>query len=85
MNSDDQAAFLRALGKRVRLLRLMKELTQEELGRQAGVSRSFISLIEKGTHGIQVGRLLRLAAVLEVPLPHLVDLQTRAVQPSAEE
>ena len=85
MNSDDQAAFLRALGKRVRLLRLMKELTQEELGRQAGVSRSFISLIEKGTHGIEVGRLLRLAAVLDVPLPHLVDLQTPVAQPSVKE
>lgn len=85
MNSDDHAAFLRAVGKRVRLLRLMKEMTQEELGRQAGVSRSFISLIEKGTHGIEVVRLLRLAAALEVPLPHLVDLQTPVTQPSAKE
>ena len=76
MNGDDEAAFQRALGKRVRLLRVMKDLTQEELGRRADVSRSFISLVEKGTHGIEVVRLRRLATVLELPLPQLVDLQT---------
>jgi len=72
MNSDDQAAFLRALGKRVRLLRLMKELTQEELGRQAGVSRSFISLFEKGEHGIDIRALLRIAHALDLPLAELL-------------
>jgi transcriptional regulator with XRE-family HTH domain len=45
-----EALFLRALGKRVRLLRLLRELSQDELGEAAGVSRSFVGLIEKGTH-----------------------------------
>ena len=55
--------FMRALGKRVRLLRLTAELTQEELGEAAGISRSFVSLIEHGTRGVDVVRLIRIAAV----------------------
>jgi transcriptional regulator with XRE-family HTH domain len=45
------AAFLRTLGKRVRLLRLIRELTQDELAQAAGMSRSFVSLIEKARTG----------------------------------
>jgi len=40
---EAEAAFLRALRKRVRLLRLVWELAQA-----VGMSRSFVSLIEKG-------------------------------------
>jgi transcriptional regulator with XRE-family HTH domain len=68
----DVDAWLRALGKRVRILRLTKELTQDELAVAAGMSRSFVSLIEKGTHGVDVVRLLRLAAALDVPLAELI-------------
>jgi transcriptional regulator with XRE-family HTH domain len=68
----DPAAYLRALGKRIRLLRLTRELSQAELAEAAGMSRSFISLIEHGTHGVDVVRLLRLAAALGVPLEDLL-------------
>jgi transcriptional regulator with XRE-family HTH domain len=70
--SPDTAAFLRALGKRIRLLRLTAELTQDELAGKAGMSRSFVSLIEHGTHGIDVARLARLAAALDLPLSTLI-------------
>jgi transcriptional regulator with XRE-family HTH domain len=66
------AAWLRLLGKRVRLLRLTREMTQDELAAAAGMSRSFVSLIEHGTHGVDVVRLLRLAAALDVPLGELL-------------
>lgn len=70
----EEAAFLRALGRRLRLLRRLRELSQDELGQAAGVSRSFVSLIEKGAHGVDVLRLWRLAAVLGLPLHELVNL-----------
>lgn len=78
MTDDEARAFLRALGKRLRLLRLLRELSQEELGQAAGVSRSFVSLIEKGAHGVDVVRLWRLAAVLGLPLHELVNLDSPA-------
>jgi len=68
----DPDAWLRALGKRVRLLRLTREMTQDELATAAGMSRSFVSLIEHGTHGVDVVRLLRLSAALDVPLVELL-------------
>ncbi len=68
----DPEAYLRALGKRVRILRLTRELTQEELAAAAGMSRNFVSLIEHGAHGIDVVRLLRLAAALDVPIDELL-------------
>jgi transcriptional regulator with XRE-family HTH domain len=73
---SDEAAFLWALGKRVRLLRLTRELTQEQVADAAGMSRSFFSLIEHGCRGVDVVRLLRLAAEFGVPLTELLDLGT---------
>ena len=80
---EADAAFLRALGKRVRLLRLIRELTQDELARATGMSRSFVSLIEKGSHGVDVVRLLRLADALDVSLPELLDLASPEASPEA--
>lgn len=68
----DPEAFLRVVGKRIRILRLTREMTQEELAAAAGISRSFVSLVEHGAKGIDVVRLLRLARALEVPLDELV-------------
>lgn len=68
----DTDAFLRALGKRVRLARLTHELTQEQLADAAGMSRSFVSLIEKGTHGVDVVRLVRIADALDLSLVELI-------------
>ena len=70
--SSDTAALLLALGKRVRLLRRTSELTQDELAVRAGMSRSFVSLIEHGRHGIDIARLARLAAALDQPLSTLI-------------
>lgn len=68
----DLEAYMRALGKRVRLLRLTRELTQDELALASGMSRSFVSLIEHGAHGVDLVRLIRLAAALDVPLTDLL-------------
>jgi transcriptional regulator with XRE-family HTH domain len=68
----DAEEFLRVVGKRIRILRLTRELTQDELAAAAGISRSFVSLVEHGAKGIDVVRLMRIAAALDVPLPELV-------------
>lgn len=72
MTDEEITAWMRALGKRVRLLRLTRELTQDELAAATGMSRSFNSLIEHGGRGIDVVRLLRLAAALDAPLAELL-------------
>lgn len=66
------AAVLVALGRRVRRLRLLAELTQAELAAATGMSRSFISLVEHGDSSLQVFRLWRLADALRVPVAALL-------------
>ena len=70
--NEAEAAFLRALGKRVRILRLTAELTQEQLAEAAGMSRSFVSVVEHGAGGVDVLRLRWLALALGVALASLL-------------
>jgi transcriptional regulator with XRE-family HTH domain len=70
--TPEQAAFLRVVGRRVRIHRLTRELTQQQLSDAAGISRSFISLIENGRGDVSVLRLHRIAGVLDVPLTELL-------------
>jgi HTH-type transcriptional regulator/antitoxin HipB len=53
-------------------------LTQSALAAQAGVSRKFISDAESGKDTIEVGRLLKLIAALDLRL----DLRLHATSPS---
>lgn len=69
-----EAVYLRAPGKRIRIARLTRELTQADLADPSGISRNFISLIEQGVHGVDVVRLLRIAAALDLPLSDLVKI-----------
>lgn len=76
MTDNDDAdstgrAWLRRVGKRVRIGRLTAELTQDELGAAADVSRSFVSLIEGGSD-VSALRLWRVADALQVPLVQLL-------------
>jgi len=69
-------AILKELGNRMARYRLNKNMTQESLAVEAGVSRTAVQRMEKGT-SIQLRSLLRLLRVLKldgnlnalVPLP----------------
>jgi transcriptional regulator with XRE-family HTH domain len=74
MTGDDEATFLCRLGDRVRLLRLARRLSQIELASRAGISRVFLSAVERGRHGANVLALRRLATALDLRLPELVDI-----------
>lgn len=55
-----------ALGKRVRLHRKMRDMTQEELAAAINVSTSFIGHIERGTRKLSVETLIGIADALQV-------------------
>ena len=69
----EERAFLRALGGCVRVVRLDQGLSQEQLAETSGVSRQFVSQVERGSHAPNVVNLLRVAAALRVPLAVLLD------------
>ena len=63
----------RLIGQRLRLARLTAYLTQDQIAETAGVSRSFVSVIEHGAEGVDVFRLRRLALAAGTTLGALVE------------
>ena len=68
----DDAAWLRTVGMRVRLGRVARGESQEELGRRAGVSRVTVGSIERGDHPAAVTAYRRFADALDVRLGRLL-------------
>lgn len=70
----------RAIGERVKALRLSRygrRLTQGEIARAAGVSVSYLSMIERGERSPAVETLSEIAGALGVPLAELFRIEDR--------
>ncbi|MBQ8476356.1 helix-turn-helix transcriptional regulator [bacterium] len=63
----------KSLGKRVKLFRELKNLTQEELAEQIGVNSRTVSLIERGLNFVTADTLNSLALALDVSPKKLFD------------
>ena len=68
----------KGLGKRIRTLRKLKALTQEELGERAGLSYKFVGEIERGKVNPSLDSLVKIANALGVKagnlFPHQADI-----------
>jgi len=64
--------FRRDVGSRIRARRSLRNLRQEELAEQAGVSRNFVSAVERGTQRLDAWRLRHLAVALDCELGWLL-------------
>jgi len=62
------------LGKAIRLCRVQKQLSQAELASMAGISVSYLSLLEKDKRDPSLSTVQKVANALEVPLSILVYL-----------
>lgn len=56
----------RVLGRNVRALRLRRSFSQEELALEAGMKRSYVSDLERGTRNPSIKAVSRLAKALGV-------------------
>jgi transcriptional regulator with XRE-family HTH domain len=63
LHTDD--AILRELGQRLERLRLARNISQEELGRSAGVSRATIIRVERG-ESVQLSTMVKLWRALDL-------------------
>lgn len=68
----DDVTYLAALGDRLRQLRILRDMSQDELAQAAGLSRSVVSHVESGAVGIGLLRLLALARALRVAVAELL-------------
>ena len=69
----DEQAWLREVGMRVRLARVYRRESQEQLGDRAGVSRVTVGSIERADHPGGELAYVRLARAIDLPLAELLD------------
>ncbi len=53
-----------SLGENIRLARLRRDLTTEQVAERAGISRNTLIKIEKGDEGVAIGMYMRVLIVL---------------------
>ncbi len=58
--------LLAALGENLKLARLRRQLSAEQVAERAGISRSTLHLMEKGSAGASLGNLLNVLAVFSM-------------------
>jgi transcriptional regulator with XRE-family HTH domain len=71
------------VGARVRMRRLMLDMSQEKLGNALGLTFQQVQKYEKGANRIGAGRLQHLSAILQVPIAFFFDGMTPATAVSA--
>ena len=62
---------IKKFGKRVKDLRLHADLSQEQLSEKWGVSREYVSLVERGQRYPNLKKVFQLAHILNVKIPEL--------------
>jgi len=73
MAPGGQASAQRLLADNLRLLRLMRRLSQTVLAEEAGVTQSLVSAIERGRANPTLDSLERIALVLGVRIGELFE------------
>lgn len=63
---------VKKIGESIRLLRLKKGLSQEQLALQAGVNTSYLGQVERGENNPTIHTLEKIAIGLEVPISSLM-------------
>lgn len=58
-------------GEKIRQLRKLRELTQEQLGEKAGISYKFIGEVERGTVNPSLDSLIKIAQALNTDVKEL--------------
>ncbi len=78
---SDGAAFLTAVGDRVRELRARRGMTRKILAKDSGVSERYLAQLEGGQGNASLSILRRVARALDVPLESLI---AETPEPAAE-
>jgi transcriptional regulator with XRE-family HTH domain len=76
----EDRARLKAFGLRIKLLRVSRGWSQEQLAEAAGMHRTFVGQVERGQRGLNVLGLWRLAGAFGIPIGDLfVDVEGRPI------
>lgn len=72
--SCNRQFFLKQLGQTIKKLREQHRITQEELAYQAGLHRTYISLLEKGERNPSVLTLCKVSSALNTQLSKIFQI-----------
>ena len=64
--------ILKQFGNKIKRLRKAKDWSQEELGRRAGLHRTYIGSIERSERNVSLLNIERIAKALDVSLKDLI-------------
>jgi transcriptional regulator len=68
----DKKELLKIFGKNVKIERIKKDLTQEQLAEKMDVSQNYIACIETGKQNMSLGKILELAQNLNTDIHNLL-------------
>lgn len=69
----DKQTLLKKFGKNVKIERIKKDLTQEQLSEILDVNPNYIACIECGRQNMSLGKILELANALGVDISRLLN------------
>ena len=69
MNKNE---LLKRFGKNVKIERVKKDLTQEQLAEKMSLSQNYIACIECGKQNMSLAKVLELASFLDVDIAELL-------------
>lgn len=68
----DKNELLKKFGKNVKIERIKKDLTQEQLAEILDVSQNYIACIESGKQNMSLGKILELSIALNTNIEKLL-------------
>lgn len=68
----NKETLLKKFGKNVKIERVKKDLTQEQLAEIMGVSQNYVASIEGGKENMSLGKILELSKSLNVDIETLL-------------
>lgn len=71
----DKKILLKKFGKNVKIERIKKDLTQEELAEIMTVSQNYIASIEGGKANMSLGKILELSKFLNIEIENLLNFK----------
>jgi DNA-binding XRE family transcriptional regulator len=69
--SPENRARLRAFGRRIKLMRIAEDWSQEQLAEATGLHRTFIGQVERGQRGMNIIQLWLFAKAFNVEIGEL--------------
>lgn len=71
--TDDEVAWLKAIAKRVKIIRVERDWAQADLAERASLTRNKISAIERSADYLKVYEINRIARAAGIELTDLLD------------